>query len=125
MSRRSGPSEVLSLVGLARRAGAVARGTSATRRSLRAGEALLVLTAEDASPTQMKKVLGLVRARNVAHRVVADRRLLGAAVGSPPLSTVAVTQPSFAERILERISSRSEGREAPSRETGGKQEECR
>lgn len=119
MSEKSGETDVLSLVGLARRAGSVARGTEATRRALRAGDAHLVLTAADASPTQKKKVLGLARGREVPHRVVADRAELGAALGSGPLSAVAVTHPSFATRILERLLS-PEREQAPSRDTGGK-----
>lgn len=119
MKARSGGSEVLSLAGLARRAGEIAPGTDASRGALRAGDARLVLIAGDASSTQTKKILGLARARRVPHRVVADRQRLGAAVGSPPLSAVAVTHPSFANRILERLSS-PEREGAPSRETGGK-----
>ena len=46
----------LRLVGLARRAGAVAPGTDAVRRAIREGEAQLVLIASDASRTQVDKV---------------------------------------------------------------------
>lgn len=104
MSRGTSRSEeVLSLVGLARRSGGLAAGIGATRRTVRAGEARLVLTAKDASRTQLKKVLGPARQRRVPRRVVADRRRLGAALGASSVSAVAVTNPSLAERILERL----------------------
>lgn len=120
MSRRATEDDALSLAGLARRAGAVVLGTEATRRAVRSGEALCVLTARDASPTQSKKVTGLARERRVPHRVVADRRALGAALGSASLSAVAVTDPSFAQQILERLDSRQERAESePDRDTGG------
>lgn len=109
MSRRKSESEALSLLGLARRAGDTAPGTDATRRALRAGGVRVVLTAADASKTQLKKILGLLRSRSVPHRVVADRSTLGKALGTAPVSAVAVTNPSLAQRILEELPPRSTG----------------
>lgn len=119
MSRSRPKSEALALLGLARRAGGAIPGTAATRRALRAGQARLVLTAGDASPTQLKKVLGLLRNRSVPHRVVADRSTLGTALGTPPVSTVAVTNPSLARQILEELSARQRPERDEVRDTGG------
>lgn len=98
-------SDVLSLVGLALRAGGAAPGIRASREALRTGAARVVLTAGDASKTQLDKVLGLARNRAVPHRVVANRKALGAALGSASVSAVAVTNPTLAERILEQLPS--------------------
>lgn len=98
--------DVLSLLGLAHRAGGTALGTRASRDAVRSGVARVVLTAEDASEGQLEKVLGLARQREVPHRVVADRRTLGKALGSSSISAVAVTNPSLAERILEQLPTR-------------------
>lgn len=98
-------SEVLSLVGLALRAGGAAPGVRASREALRTGAARVVLTAGDASETQLDKILGLARKREVPHRVVADRNALGAALGSASVSAVAVTNPTLAEQILEQLPS--------------------
>ena len=109
MKRKSAAAEALGLLGLARRAGAVVKGTEAARRALRSGEAALVLVAEDASRTQLEKVLGLLRHGSVPYRVLGDRVSLGSAVGSGPLSAVAITMPTFAEQIVRRIAA-DEGR---------------
>ena len=46
----------LRLLGLAKRAGAVAAGTGSVRRAIQEGQALLILMAEDASSVQMNKI---------------------------------------------------------------------
>jgi len=99
-SRRA---EALALLGIAQRAGAVVKGTDATRRSLRKGEVRLVVLAEDGSETQRGKVLPLARARGVPWRKLGDRVQLGAAVGSGPLTAVGVTGPSLAKELQARL----------------------
>lgn len=70
----------------------------------------MVLIARDAAEGQVAKVRGVLRHHPVAVRWVPDRETLGRAVGSGPLSAVAVTVRSFAEP-LERALSAS--RDAP------------
>ncbi len=96
-------SDALELLGLAQRAGAVERGMDAARRAVREGRARLVLIADDASATQLKKIMGLLEHRPVPRRRVSDRVALGAALGAPPLSAVAITQRRFAESLLGRL----------------------
>lgn len=93
----------LAFLGLARRAGATARGTDATREAVRSGEARLVLLAEDASETQREKVVRLLRHRSVPWRIWGRRSELGGALGTGPLSAVAVTDPSIAKALEERL----------------------
>lgn len=92
--------EVLSLLGLAARAGAVAKGTDAARRTVRRGEARVVLLARDAAREQRRKIAALLRHSSVPYATLADRASLGSAVGGPPLSAVAVTNASFAAEVL-------------------------
>lgn len=99
-SRRA---EALALLGIARRAGAVVKGTDATRRALRRGEVRLVLVARDGSETQRKKVFPLVRSQGVKWRSLGDRAELGSAVGREPLTMVGVTDSGFAKSLLERL----------------------
>ena len=95
----------LRLLGLARRAGAVAPGTESVRRAIRDGEALLILMARDASSVQLKKI-GTTRDDGSIPRVtLGDRNTLGAAVGMSPLSAIAVTQASFADRLIAELES--------------------
>jgi ribosomal protein L7Ae-like RNA K-turn-binding protein len=77
----------------------VVRGTDAVRRALRAGEARLVLTAADAAQGQLDKLEGLLRNRDVPRLVSGTREELGAALGSSPLTAVAVTQEGWAVRL--------------------------
>jgi ribosomal protein L7Ae-like RNA K-turn-binding protein len=94
--------DVLRFLGLARRAGALATGTSATRDALRRGRARLVVTAADAAEGQLDKLEGLLRARAVRRITVGTRTELGAAVGGPPLTAVAVLDEGFAKQVLRR-----------------------
>jgi ribosomal protein L7Ae-like RNA K-turn-binding protein len=94
---------VYRLLGLARRAGAVAPGTDAVRRAIREGEARLVLMARDASSVQMEKVRTTLHDRAIPQAVLGDRDTLGAALGLAPLSAVAVTSAPLAERLLREL----------------------
>jgi ribosomal protein L7Ae-like RNA K-turn-binding protein len=91
--------EALQLLGLARRAGGVVSGTDAARRSVRKGEARLVLMAGDASDVQLDKVRNILKNRPIPWGTLGDRATLGAAVGRGPVSVVAVTVASLADRL--------------------------
>lgn len=90
----------LRLLGLARRAGAVAPGTDAVRRAIREGEAQLILMASDASSVQLDKVRSTLNEKPIPQLVLGDRNALGEAVGLAPLSAVAITNPALAERLV-------------------------
>jgi len=98
---RSRMPEALRLLGLARRAGAVAPGTEAVRRAIREGEARLVLMAGDASGVQLEKIRTTLRNRPIPQVTLGDRATLGAAIGMARVAAVAVTSSSFAERLEE------------------------
>ncbi len=96
-------SNVLSVLGLARRAGAVVHGTMAVRAALQDGRALLVVVAQDASAKQLVKVTRLAEHRGVPLRTVARQEELGRAIGVAPVSALAVTEEAFAGRLLESL----------------------
>ncbi|HCK91318.1 MAG TPA: hypothetical protein DHW54_09050 [Gemmatimonadetes bacterium] len=100
--------EALRILGLARRAGAVAPGTSATRRSITRGEARVVLMAEDASSAQLDKIKRTMRERIIPQVLLGDRATLGAAIGKAPIAVLAVTDSSLAGRLLESIDADAE-----------------
>jgi ribosomal protein L7Ae-like RNA K-turn-binding protein len=102
MTSRSKRSALM-LLGLARRAGALERGTGATQRAVRDGSARLVLLAQDASEVQLEKVLKLLRHRETPRGVLGSRAELGAAVGSAPLSAVAVTDKNLASQLVRQV----------------------
>ena len=96
-----GRPEVFRLLGLARRAGAVAPGADAARRAIRRGEARLVLMAGDASGVQLDKIRKELSNRPIPQIIVGDRATLGAAIGKAPVTAVAVTVESLAARLLQ------------------------
>jgi ribosomal protein L7Ae-like RNA K-turn-binding protein len=93
----------MQLVGLARRAGAVAPGVEAVREAVREGEARLVLLADDASPAQLDKVGRTLAGRPVPTARLGDRAMLGTAVGLGPISALAVTEASLAGRVVDEL----------------------
>ena len=102
MKGRSRRSEALALLGLAQRAGAVVKGTDATRNALRKGVAQLVILATDGSKTQQEKVLPLALARGVTWIRLGSMDELGGALGAGPLAAVAVTGSRLAGEIRKR-----------------------
>lgn len=69
------------------------------REAVRAGEARLVLIAEDLTATGFDKVVPVVESRGVPHVIRYTRAELGGAVGRSPLAAVAVTDRGFADRL--------------------------
>lgn len=102
MSGKKG--DPLRLLGLARRAGAVAGGTAAVRQAIRDGRAAVVVMATDASDTQLDKIRSTIQNRTIPQVILGDRNTLGAAIGGPPLAALAVTDASLADRLLEELS---------------------
>jgi ribosomal protein L7Ae-like RNA K-turn-binding protein len=98
------------LLGLARRAGAVAPGTEAVRRAIREGEALLILMAEDASSVQLEKIRTTLHDRSIPQVILGDRSALGAAVGRAALSAVAVTNRNLADELVAALGLVGDGR---------------
>ena len=95
--------EPVALLGMARRAGALAYGTGSTRRALKEGRARLILFAQDASETQREKVMELLRHGTTPRATLGTREALGSALGSAPVSAVAVTDRGFAKELLARL----------------------
>lgn len=103
MTKESRRADALRLLGLARRAGAVEAGVDLARRSVRSGEARLILKATDASSVQLSKIAGTLGNQPIPQAFLGDRATLGAAVGRGPVSAVAVTQASFADELVRRL----------------------
>ena len=92
---------LLDLVGLAARAGALVRGTDATRQAVREGGVLFVLVAADAAAGQTSKLIPLLEARGVPYAQTLSRAALGAAMGRDFVSAIGIIQNGFARRARE------------------------
>ena len=103
MGRRSPGAEALALLGLAQRAGAVVKGTEATRLGLKGRRVRLVVFAVDGSEVQREKVLSLARAQGVPGEHLGSMDELGRAMGAGPLAAVGVTDARLATEIRKRL----------------------
>jgi len=64
--------------------------------------------AEDASSVQLGKIQTTLHDRTIPQVFLGDRDMLGAAVGLAPLSAVAVTSVSLADRLLAELEGSSD-----------------
>jgi ribosomal protein L7Ae-like RNA K-turn-binding protein len=92
---------LLSLLGLAARARALAMGTDMVRGAAREGKIAAAVLAGDASPTQSRKLVPLLQARGIPFAVCSSQAGLGGALGKGPVSAVGITDASFARRAME------------------------
>lgn len=92
---------LLSLLGLAARARALALGTDMVRGAAREGKVAAAVLAGDASPTQSRKLVPLLQARGIPFAVCSSQADLGGALGKGPVSAVGITDASFARRAME------------------------
>jgi ribosomal protein L7Ae-like RNA K-turn-binding protein len=105
------------LLGLAKRAGMLEHGTESTRRAVIDGRACLVLLARDAAVGQQNKVKKLLSHRTTPNATLGTRLELGKAVGTAPVSAVAVTDEGFARRLVSQI--QPDSRSAVVQRSGG------
>lgn len=115
MSPRNRKTDAFRILGLARRAGALALGSESVRQSLRDGTAVLVILAVDAAAGQVGKIERLLGHGSVPWRRFGSRVELGAALGGPPYSAVGVTLDGFATRLLVELDERVDPREGEPR----------
>lgn len=92
-------SKVDSLIGLARRAGCLAVGTTATEVAVKKGRACLVILTVDLASGSREAVERLCRRHGVPWIYYGDRRHLGRVIGREERAVLAVTSKTFAEEI--------------------------
>lgn len=91
--------ELLRLLGLAARAGAVVPGSERVRHAARDGELRFAIVAADTSGHRRDRLVPLLSGLGVPHVVAFDRVRIGHAVGRAPLGAVGITEVAFAERL--------------------------
>ncbi|MBQ6603216.1 MAG: ribosomal L7Ae/L30e/S12e/Gadd45 family protein [Eubacterium sp.] len=97
-------SKVLSLLGLARKAGFVKSGEFSSESLVKSGKAYLVLLASDASDNTKKKFTDMCRYYEVPVRVLdCTKEELGKCIGQEMRTSAAVSDEGFAKAILKRI----------------------
>ncbi len=97
--------QLLDLLSLASRAGALASGGDSVEATLRAGAATCVLVATDASEASVARATALAAALSPpppVHRVDLDKESLGQRIGKGPRAVV-VVRPSSLARAIARV----------------------
>ena len=101
--------KVLSLVGLATKAGKIASGEFSTEKSVKTGKGFLVLVAADASENTRKKFSNMCEFYEVPLYILSDKETLGHAMGKEFRASLAVQDWNFAEAIMKVL--QDEGKE--------------
>ncbi len=97
------PDKILSLLGLAMKAGRLASGETATEKEAKSGRAGLVIVAEDASENTKKKFRNTCRLYEIPYYEYSTKEQLGSAIGKEQRSSLAVLDAGFAESLIKHL----------------------
>ncbi len=95
--------KVLSLIGLATKAGKAASGEFSAQKAVKSGLARVVLVAEDASDNTKKMFVNMCTYYKVPVYFYSDKETLGAAMGKMYRASVAVTDEGLGKAIENRL----------------------
>lgn len=97
------PDKVLSMLGLAAKAGTIASGEFSTEKSVKEGKAFLVIVAEDASDNTKKHFHDMTTFYEVPMYIYSNKEMLGHAIGKEFRASLAVNSENFATNIAGKI----------------------
>ena len=96
-------SKILSLIGLATKAGKIVSGEFSTEKSVKTGNGFLVVAAEDASENTKKKFRNMCSFYRVPIYFYGDKESLGRAMGKEYRACLAVQDENFAKAIMKEL----------------------
>ena len=99
-------SKVLSLIGLATKAGKTVSGEFSTEKSVKTGKGFLALVADDASENTKKKFRNMCT-YEVPLYFLSDKESLGRAMGKEFRASLAVQDENFAKAIMKELEKES------------------
>ncbi len=105
MNRRD---KVLSLIGLAMKAGRCASGEMMTENETKSGRARLVIVASDASDNTKKKFQDMCKFYRVPIYIYGDKDTLGHAMGKEFRASLAILDEGFADGIQKELNNRED-----------------
>lgn len=97
------PNRVLSLLGLAAKAGCVASGEFMTEKAVKAGRAHLVIVGTNASENTKKNFRNLCEFYRVSRIEYGTKEELGHAIGKEMRASLAVTDAGFAKNLKKHL----------------------
>ena len=99
--------KVLSLIGLATKAGKVTSGEFSTEKSVKTGHANIVIVSEEASENTKKKFRNMCTYYEVPLYFLSDKESLGRAMGKEFRASLAVQDENFAKAIMKALEKES------------------
>lgn len=102
--------KVLSLLGLAKKAGKVVSGEFSTEAAVKSAKAYLVLVSEEASENTKKKFHNMCAYYEVPIYLYGKKEELGGCIGQEFRASLAVTDPGFAEAVIKQLGNLDERR---------------
>ncbi|MDD6572645.1 MAG: ribosomal L7Ae/L30e/S12e/Gadd45 family protein [Thermoflexaceae bacterium] len=94
---------ILSLIGLAQKAGKVTSGEFSTEKSVKSGKAFLVIVADDASENTKKMFSNMCEYYEVPIYFLSDKETLGHYIGKEFRASLSVNDEGFAKSIRKQI----------------------
>ena len=95
--------KVLSMLGLAAKAGKIASGEFATEKAIKTGKACLVIVAEDASDNTKKNFSDSCHYYQVPFAVYSKKEILGHCIGKQMRASLAVLEEGFGRELAKQI----------------------
>ncbi len=95
--------KVLSLVGLATKAGKTVSGEFSTEKSVKSGRSFLVIVADDASENTKKKFRNMCEFYDVPVYFLSDKITVGKAMGKEFRASLSIQDENFAKAILKEL----------------------
>lgn len=99
------PDKVLSMLGIAAKAGSVASGEFSTEKAVKDGKAYLVIVASDASENTQKMFRNMTDFYQVPMYVYSDKETLGHFIGKEFRASLAVKNEGLARSIEDKLKS--------------------
>lgn len=97
------PDKVLSMLGLAAKAGNVASGEFSTEKAVKSFNAELVIVAQDASDNTKKMFRNMCEFYEVPYFEYTEKEVLGHSIGKQFRASVAVTDKGLADAIIKQL----------------------
>lgn len=95
--------KILSLLGLAEKAGKIASGEFSTEKAVKSNQAFLVIIAEDASDNTKKMFRNKCEFYKVPIYIYAGKEALGHCIGKQYRASLAITDKGFAKSLESKL----------------------
>ena len=99
----TGNDKVLSMIGLAARAGKVVSGEFSTEKAVKSGKAFLTIVAEDASANTRKNFTDMCAYYQVPIRIYGTKEELGRWTGKTYRASICILDEGFAKALMKKI----------------------